>query len=377
MSTESQVFTVGEITSYLKQLLEAAPLLRGLQVKGEVSNIKYHSSGHVYFSVKDLEAQMSCVMFRSYAAAAPRMSNGDKVIVQGNMTVYPPRGNYQLMVQRVSKETGKGDLYQQFLQLKEKLQKEGLFDRARKRAIPAFPKRVAVLSSPTSAAIRDVIRTLYRRYDALEVLVVPTVVQGDASLRSIIRSLEAVAEQDVDTAILARGGGSMEDLWSFNDEQVARAIVACPIPLITGIGHETDFTIADFVADARASTPTAAAERAVPEKAAIFQTLYEYDRQLKRGLQYFIDFKRQVLDDYHYRLEQAVLKAIRDRKHELALLEAKLKGMDVTSLLEQGYTLTLKGGKIQPSRRGIAEGDAIETVFSDGRVSSTVNSTSS
>ncbi|RMG25117.1 MAG: exodeoxyribonuclease VII large subunit [Bacteroidetes bacterium] len=372
MKDVKQVYTVGELTQYLKYLLEQDTRLRGVSVSGEISNITYHSSGHVYFSAKDAGAQLSCVMFRSYAQRAPRLQNGDKVVLTGNMTIYPPRGNYQLMVQLVQKELGKGDLYQQFLELKEKLQKEGLFDAAHKKPIPLLPRRIGVLTSPTGAAIRDIIRTLRRRYNMGEVIIIPTVVQGEQGVASIVRSLKQAEGSGADVLILARGGGSIEDLWNFNEEAVARAIYACSIPLITGVGHESDFTIADFVADVRASTPTAAAERAVPEKAAIYQMLEEYRQQLKRGLQYFIDFKRQVLDDYANRLEQAALKQLRDKRHELALLQTRLKGMDTTRLLDQGYTLTLKAGKILKSSQELKEGETIETVFADGRVRSEV-----
>lgn len=373
MSQQTPIYSVTELTAYIKHLFENNHHLQGVLVSGEVSNIKYHGSGHVYFSIKDAGAQLSCVMFRTYAQRAPRMKDGDKVVVQGSMTVYPPRGNYQLMVKAVRKEEGKGDLYQQFLALKEKLQKEGLFNPDLKKRIPAFPRRIAILTSPTSAAIKDIIRTINRRYNLVNLLVIPTVVQGKEGKGSIIQSLQQASTTGVDTVILARGGGSIEDLWNFNEEEVARAIVACPIPIITGIGHETDFTIADFVADERASTPTAAAEKSVPDKATLVQALVEYSRQLKRGLQYFIDFKRQILDDYNYRLEQAVLKNIRDKRHELALMETRLKGMDMRERLKQGYTLTLKDGKIQQNSTNIKDGDTIETVFTDGRVKSEVS----
>ncbi len=374
MSINPQIYSVSEITAYIKHFFERDTRLQAVQIKGEVSNLKYHSSGHVYFSIKDAGAQLSCVMFRTYAQAAPRMQEGDKVVLFGSMTVYPPRGNYQLMVRAVKKETGKGDLYQQFLALKEKLSKEGLFDPKHKRAIPAFPSRISVLTSPSSAAIKDIIRTIKRRYDLVELLIIPTIVQGAEGTKSIIHSLQLASETGADTIILGRGGGSIEDLWNFNEEAVARAIAASPIPIITGIGHETDFTIADFVADVRASTPTAAAERSVPDKHTIIQALNEYENQLRRGLQYFIDFKRQVLDDYNYRLEQAVLKSIRDKRHDLALLATRLKGMNIKDRLKEGYTLVLKNGKIQQNSSEIKVGDEIEAIFTDGRLAAKVES---
>ncbi|MEL6731504.1 MAG: exodeoxyribonuclease VII large subunit, partial [Bacteroidota bacterium] len=297
MSQDPQVYTVGEVTHYIKHLLEDNPQLKGVQVSGEVSNLTYHRSGHVYFSVKDTDAQLSCVMFKGYAQYAPKMKAGDKVVLKGNMTVYAPRGNYQMMVTSVRKQ-GVGDLYQQFALLKQKLESEGLFDPAYKQAIPILPQKIAVLTSPTGAAIRDILQTIKRRYNRGEVLVLPTVVQGTQGAASIVKNLKLAQDTGVDVIILGRGGGSLEDLWNFNEETVARAIFGSKIPVVSGVGHETDFTIADFVADVRASTPTAAAETVVPDLAAIIHTVDDYERQLKRGIQYNIDFKRQVLDDY-------------------------------------------------------------------------------
>ena len=310
-------------------------------------------------------------MFRSYAQRAPQIAAGDKVILTGNMSLYAPRGNYQLMVHTVRKQ-GVGDLYQQFLQLKEKLRLEGLFEPSRKRPIPVFPQKIAVLTSPTGAAIRDILRTLQRRWGLGHVIVIPTVVQGANGKNSILQSLEYAAKTEAEVIILGRGGGSIEDLWNFNEEEVARAVVASPIPIVSGIGHESDFTIVDFVADVRASTPTAAAEQVVPDRMALIASLDEYERQMQHSLQYFIDFKRQVLDDYAGRLQQAVQQAIRHQRHELNLLEAKLQGLDSRKLLSRGYTLTLKDGKIMPSAEGIEAGDAIETIFADGRLESKV-----
>jgi exodeoxyribonuclease VII large subunit len=366
-----QPLSVSELTHYIKHLLEDNPVLQGVQVQGEVSNITYHSSGHVYFSVKDKEAQLSCVMFRSYAQNATRMKSGDQVTLTGELTVYPPRGNYQMMVRGV-KKAGLGDLYQQFLELKQKLQAEGLFNPEFKKPIPPFPETIAVVTSPTGAAIKDITRTIERRYNIVRLMIIPTIVQGEKGAASIVSSLKKAQETKADVIILARGGGSLEDLWNFNEEKVARAIYDSQIPIISGVGHETDITIADFVADLRASTPTAAAEKAVPEKEALLYTLNEYESRIQQSLQYFIDFKRQVLDDYQNRLLQAFQRFTQQKRHELDLLEAKLKGMDITQLLKQGYTLTLKDGVIQQTNKNLKKGDKIETIFVDGRIQSEV-----
>ncbi|MEO0582928.1 MAG: exodeoxyribonuclease VII large subunit [Bacteroidota bacterium] len=371
MPQDPQIYTVGEVTHYIKHLLEDNPQLKGVQVSGEVSNLTYHRSGHVYFSVKDTEAQLSCVMFKGYAQYAPKMKAGDKVVLKGNMTVYAPRGNYQMMVTSVRKQ-GVGDLYQQFALLKQKLESEGLFDSAYKQAIPILPQKIAVLTSPTGAAIRDILQTIKRRYNRGQVLVLPTVVQGTQGAASIVQNLKLAQDTGVDVIILGRGGGSLEDLWNFNEEAVARAIFGSKIPIVSGVGHETDFTIADFVADVRASTPTAAAETVVPDLAAIIHTIDDYERQLKRGIQYNIDFKRQVLDDYSFRLQQILTQKLQTERHKLEILEAELKALDHDRILTQGYTLTLKEGVIQHGMEGIEPGDQIETIFVDGRVESEV-----
>ena len=366
-----QAYSVSELTAYLKHLLESDPILQEVRVSGEISNLTYHSSGHVYFSIKDSGAQLSCVMFRAYAQFAYRMKQGDKVVVTGEMSIYPPRGNYQLLVRKVQK-AGIGDLYQQFLTLKEKLNAEGLFDPSTKKRIPTFPNTIAVITSPTGAAVRDIIKTIRRRYNRGKVLVLPTTVQGVQGEASIIKSIAIAQKTDADVIVLARGGGSLEDLWNFNEESVARAIRKSRIPIVTGVGHETDVTIADFVADLRAATPTAAAERVAPDLASWLYTLNEYENQAKRNLQYFIDFKRQVLDDYAHRLEQNMKRYLRNKHHQLDVLETRLKSMDVSTILQRGYTLTLKNGEIQQNQNDIHPDDEIETVFHVGRILSVV-----
>lgn len=367
-----EVRSVSELTLYIKRVFEGDNQLQNISVKGEVSNLTYHRSGHVYFSIKDAGAQLSCVMFKSFASMAPQMRQGDAVTIHGSLTVYPPRGNYQMMVRSVKKEEGLGTLYEKFLALKAKLEKEGLFDPYAKQAIPQFPQKIVVLTSPTGAAIKDILRTIKRRYPVLKVFVIPTVVQGLHGKDSIIRGLQWADTLKADSIILGRGGGSIEDLWNFNEEDVARAIAQTQTPVITGIGHETDVTIADMVADKRASTPTAAAEQAVPDLASITYTLSEYKKQLDNGLQYFIDFKRQVLDDYANRLQSSVSQVIQNRRHQLQVWQTQLEGMDMRKLLERGYTLTLKNQKILKGSEGLKEEDVIETVFHQGRIASII-----
>ncbi len=368
----NRVLTVSECTSYLKRLLEQDPVLQGARVSGEVSNLTYHRSGHLYFTLKDSEAQIACVMFQSDVIRAPKIEAGDSIIVTGFVTVYAPRGNYQLRVTRIEKQQGQGDLFQQFQALKERLAAEGLFDPRLKKPLPRFPKHLAIVTSPTGAALQDMLRTLQRRWPVAKVTVIPAQVQGEGGVPSILRGLARAQDTGADLILLARGGGSIEDLWNFNEEAVARAIRASKLPVITGVGHETDVTIADFAADLRASTPTAAAEHAVPDRQDLLDRLDGADAQVKRSLRYFIDFKRQMIDEYSLRVEQAIRQQIQQRRHKIDLLESQLRGMDQTTLLRRGYTLTLKNGEILRSVSQLQPGDQVETVFADGKIRSDI-----
>lgn len=263
-----QTFTVEDITSYIHDLFEADSVLADVWVQGEVSNLTKASSGHWYFTVKDSNAQLRCVMFRS-AAQYVRMDvkSGDEILVHGRVSVYDARGEYQLYADQIEPVGGVGDLYRQFEELKVKLDEEGLFDEARKRPIVAFPRQIGIVTSPTAAAYQDMQNVLRRRFPMVEIILSPTLVQGNAAPAQIIRAIQRLNQfTEVDTIIVARGGGSIEDLWSFNDEGVARAIAASRIPVISGVGHEIDFTIIDFVADLRAPTPSSAAELATPNR---------------------------------------------------------------------------------------------------------------
>lgn len=395
MPKAKPVYSVGELTTYIRHVLETDPLLQSVEVTGEISNLTYHGSGHAYFSLKDADAQISCAFFKNYNRTAPQLKHGDKVVVTGDISVYPPRGGYQLLVKAVRKQ-GVGDLYQQFQELKERLSAEGLFDPEKKRAIPRFPHSLVVITSPTGAALRDMLRTLYRRFPAVRITLIPALVQGEGSAASVIAALSKVGELAPDTVILARGGGSIEDLWTFNEEAVARAIAACPVPVVTGIGHETDFTIADFVADQRASTPTAAAELCTPDQEALKRELAQMNSQLYRGLSFYLDFRRQAVDELTYkmgallrgsvnhmrqeaalgeltfRMESLLRQSLTARQQQLALLEAQLLAANPEDMLKKGYSLTLKHDKPVTSVGELAAGDVIDTIFFDGKVRSIV-----
>lgn len=273
--------SVKALTKYIKRKFDADPHLRNVFVKGELSNVKIHSSGHIYFTLKDDQSRMPAVMFAAQAKSLKfKPESGMNVLLQGDVNVYENSGQYQLYAHHMQPD-GIGELFIAFEQLKEKLQKEGLFLDARKKPIPKFPKKIGVVTATTGAAIRDIITTLNRRYPLAEVLIFPTLVQGSGAAPSIVKSIKhAQKKHGIDVLIVGRGGGSIEDLWAFNEEVVARAIVESSIPIISAVGHETDTTIADYVADLRAPTPTAAAELAVPNQIELLQHMMNRTSQL-------------------------------------------------------------------------------------------------
>ncbi|GAB7386835.1 exodeoxyribonuclease VII large subunit [Bacillaceae bacterium] len=284
-AAEPYIFSVQELTRYLKHLFDEDEILQDVWVRGEISNFTHHNSRHMYFTVKDETSRIRAVMFAThnqYLKFAPK--NGSKVIIRGSVSVYERDGQYQLYVREMQPD-GIGSLYLAFEQLKERLQAEGLFDAGRKRPLPPFPKVVGVITSPNGAAVRDIITTIKRRFPLADVLLFPVYVQGELAVPSIIRAFEIVNQRkDVDVVIVGRGGGSIEELWAFNEEKVARCIYHCRVPVISAVGHETDFTIADFVADVRAATPTAAAELAVPHLAEVKERLRHLRARLEHGL---------------------------------------------------------------------------------------------
>jgi exodeoxyribonuclease VII large subunit len=282
---EVKYVTVGALTKYIKRKFEVDPHLRDLWIKGEISNFKYHSRGHMYFTLKDEQARIQAVMFAGYNQYLTfRPEDGMKVLVRGEISVYEPSGNYQIYVKEMQPE-GIGNLYLAYEQLKKRLEAEGLFSPEHKKPIPAFPRYIGVVTSPTGAAIRDIMTTIRRRYPIATVILFPTLVQGEQAAESIVRSIEKANELGyIDVLIVGRGGGSIEELWAFNEEIVARAIFASQVPIISAVGHETDFTIADFVADLRAPTPTGAAELAVPHITELMERISQRKLRLMRAM---------------------------------------------------------------------------------------------
>lgn len=296
MQDTRQIFSVKDLTRYIKDTFDFDELLQNVWVRGELSNFVHHSRGHMYFTVKDEESKIKGVMFAGYNRYLKFIpKNGTRVLIRGSVSVYERDGQYQLYAKEMQPD-GIGSLYMAFEQLKEKLESEGLFDERHKKPIPLYPSRVGVITSPTGAAVRDIITTIRRRYPAANVLLYPVAVQGEHAAPSICRAIEEMnRRQDVDVLIVGRGGGSIEELWAFNEEAVARSIFRSQIPVISAVGHETDFTIADFVADMRAATPTAAAEIAVPHMQVLRRRIEELTGRLGTSLRYQVKRLRERL----------------------------------------------------------------------------------
>jgi exodeoxyribonuclease VII large subunit len=322
MASTPEILSVSQLNQAVSNLLERNfPLA---WVSGEISNFTRAASGHWYFTLKDSAAQVRAVMFRGRAQYADfNPKEGDKVEVRALVSLYTPRGDFQLNVESI-RRAGVGNLYEAFVQLKNKLAAEGLFDEERKRALPEFPKTIGIVTSPQAAALRDVLIALHRRAPHIDVILYPTAVQGEGSAEKIATAIHTASRRaECDVLLVCRGGGSMEDLWSFNAESVARAIAACSMPVIAGIGHETDFTIADFVADCRAPTPTAAAELAATPRAEWVDTLFHYADALTTALRRQLDKLTQTLDWYAHRL-QSPAQAIKHQQLRLSAIQSRL-----------------------------------------------------
>ncbi|GGG56843.1 exodeoxyribonuclease VII large subunit [Paenibacillus radicis (ex Gao et al. 2016)] len=296
MANQPRIYTIKEINRYIGMKLESDSLLGDVWLRGEISNFTHHSSGHMYFTLKDKDSRLKCIMFASHNQRLPFIPReGTKVMARGNVAVYERDGNYQFYVTAMQPD-GIGSLYLAYEQLKKKLETEGLFAESRKRPIPRFPKAIGVITSPTGAAVRDIVITLQRRHPSVPVYIMPVLVQGNQAAPSIVKAIESLNRfGEVDVLIVGRGGGSLEELWAFNEESVARSIAASAIPVISAVGHETDFTISDFVADLRAATPTAAAELAVPHAAELRQHIDRQQQRLEHALRKMLQARKERL----------------------------------------------------------------------------------
>ncbi|WP_337101689.1 exodeoxyribonuclease VII large subunit [Paenibacillus sp. YIM B09110] len=296
MANQPRVYSVKELNRYIRMKMDSDTLLSDVWLRGEISNFTHHSSGHMYFTLKDSDSRLKSVMFASHNQRLPFIPReGSKVLARGNVSVYERDGNYQFYVTAMQPD-GIGSLYLAYEQLKAKLEGEGLFAESRKRALPLLPRAIGVITSPTGAAVRDIITTLERRFPSIPVYIYPVLVQGTQAAPSIVKAIEAMNRfGETDVLIIGRGGGSLEELWAFNEESVARSIASSRIPVISAVGHETDFTIADFVADLRAATPTAAAELAVPHVAELKQQLVRKQQRMEQAMRYALQERRERL----------------------------------------------------------------------------------
>lgn len=334
------IFSVGQINRYVKNMFTQDFILQKIYVKGEVSNCKYHTSGHIYFSLKDETGVLSCVMFAGHRRGlAFRMKDGDRVVVGGAVDVYERDGRYQLYAKEISLE-GAGALYERFLALKTELEEMGMFAQEYKQPIPAFIHRLGVVTAPTGAAVQDIRNISLRRDPYLQIILYPALVQGEGAVDSIVRGIHMLDQAEVDVIIVGRGGGSIEDLWAFNEEKVARAIFECRTPIISAVGHETDFTIADFVADLRAPTPSAAAELAVADFRQILQNIAGLRDRMQKAMQRRAELGRAQLMQYQMRFQYLNPEAkLRDNRQRLADLDELLRRAMKNRIAEERHML--------------------------------------
>ena len=396
---EKGIFSVTQINEYLRMMMDGDRVLSGVFVRGELSNFKIYSSGHAYFTLKDEEGQLRAVMFRSYASRLLFVpADGMRVIVHGRISVYGASGQYQLYADEMQPD-GAGALALRYEQLKRKLEAEGLFDPGRKRPLPPMPRRVGVITSPTGAAVHDLMNVLGRRFPLAEMILFPSLVQGAEAPAQLILGLEFFGmTRLVDVIILGRGGGSAEDLWAFNDESLARAVAACPIPVISAVGHESDFTICDFVADHRAPTPSAAAEQAVPDGRDLLAQLGGEEERLhtlaerrlareRQTLQRLAEARamthpQSLLDPFYMRLsqlEETLERGQKQRAQEdrlrLSALCGRLESLNPLAVLTRGYAaVTSEDGAPLLRAADAKEGEHVEIRFADGSVRATVES---
>ncbi len=392
-----QIYSVTQINRYIKALLDGDRLLSDVAVRGELSNYKCYASGHHYFSLKDGEGAISCVMFRSAAARLRfQPENGMQVVVTGRVAVYPQRGQYQLYADTMAPD-GLGELYLAFEQRKEKLYREGLFDSGHKRPLPAYPGTIALITSPSGAAVRDMIRILGVRWPMSRVRVIPSRVQGEEAPGELIAALQwANAVRAADLLIIGRGGGSAEDLWAFQDEGLARAIYASEIPVISAVGHEPDVSISDFVADLRAATPSNAAELAVPDREEVSAELLQMKRRMARAMQgrleteqrrleccresrgltnplFPVETRRETLDYLRQRLLVGFAGTVAEQRRRMAGLAASLDALSPLKVLGRGYSVVQdEQGRVLTSVAGAEPGDRLNLRMADGALTCTV-----
>lgn len=386
------VYSVGQVNKYVKNMFEQDFLLKRIYIKGEVSNCKYHSTGHIYFTLKDETGSMAVVMFAGQRKGlAFRLAEGQKVIVLGSISVYERDGKYQLYAQEIILD-GIGVLYQKFEQLKQELEEMGMFAPEYKQPISKHIKRLGVITAPTGAAVHDIRNVAYRRNPYIQIILYPALVQGEGAKESIVKGIEKLDQMELDCIIVGRGGGSIEDLWAFNEECVARAIFECKTPIISAVGHETDITIADYVADLRAPTPSAAAELAVDDFRLLEQYMLDIYVGLKRALQFKLDSERKKIERYEMQLKflspqskirekrQYVMeqeerltsifkRVLQQSKHRFQIYIEKFNGLSPLTKLQQGYSFVEDSEhKAVTSIARVQTGDLLKVHVTDGNI---------
>lgn len=395
-SSNQSVYSVGQVNSYIKNMFAQDFMLSRIYVRGEVSNCKYHTSGHLYFSLKDASGTIACVMFAGQRRGlAFRMKDGDKVIVGGSVNVYERDGKYQLYAREISLE-GAGLLYERFLALKKELEEMGMFALEYKQPIPFYVKRLGVVTAPTGAVIQDIRNVAYRRNPYVQIVLYPALVQGEGAVESIVRGIETLDRLHLDVLIVGRGGGSIEDLWAFNEEPVARAIFNCETPVISAVGHETDTTIADYVADLRAPTPSAAAELAVTDIRGILERMDQYRRRMNYSLQTQVQQARTRLQSYQARwnylnpvqrlekqkdrladaerrLQENMEAVLQNKQHRLELYIRQMQGLSPLDKLNQGFSY-VENQEQRPVTRiaQVQEGELLKIQVTDGTIEAEV-----
>ena len=386
------VYTVRQVNSYIKNMFAQDFMLNRIYVKGEVSNLKYHTSGHIYFSLKDESGTIACVMFAgSRSGLSFRMEEGQQIIVLGVVDVYARDGKYQLYARKIVRD-GVGLLYERFELLKKELQEMGMFAPEYKQKIPKYIRRLGVVTAPTGAAVRDIINITKRRNPFVQIILYPALVQGEGAAESIVKGIHALEAEKVDVMIVGRGGGSMEDLWAFNEEAVARAVFDCSVPVISAVGHETDTTIIDYVADLRAPTPSAAAELAVYDFMEMKKNLKLREGRLLHFMQLILERKRQKLEQYSLRmrayhpqqrlneqrqfaadaenrLRREMMRRLEQEKYRLGLMAERLKGLSPLEKLSQGYAyVENSSGANVRTVSNVKQGEQITVYVTDGRI---------
>ncbi len=390
MIMDTIVLTVSQLNRYIKGIVEQDRVLSRVTIRGELSNFKAHYSGHFYFALKDDTSVIKCVMFKAYASALKFMpENGMKVVLSGRVGVFERDGQYQIYADSMQVD-GIGDLHVAYEQLKAKLEEEGLFDPSTKKPIPRFPQKIGVITSPTGAAVRDIINVIKRRYRMADIYIYPVLVQGPDAPGEIVDAINYFDRTGwADVLITGRGGGSIEDLWAFNDEAVARAVYSCRIPIISAVGHETDFTITDFVADLRAPTPSAAAELAVPDSAELAEKIGSYylrllgayksaidkkrdfitaisNRPVFKNPYEIIDRRRLIIDSMGRDIMKSHNLILAQKREGLSALAAKLDALSPLKVMSRGYSIVKKDGNAVSSANELSIGDRLSLTFKDG-----------